>query len=545
MKTAVGEVFINGFIFTPAAAGADPSHARFFSAMIIVSDRIAHVGYKDDRQVQQARDNGAKVADLEGRIVVPGFIDGHVHLIQFGMGLQQLDLVRLDSLCSIRKAIRGYAEAHNSEPRIVCKGWVQSRTEGGAVARNLDDLDTRPIFIFSLDCHSVWCSTAGIHALGIESAPDPPGGKIHRDEQGKPTGLLSEAAALKLVGRYLSEVASTEEKMETLQKATAAYSAAGYTGLIDMAVNGSSWDTLNLYRQRHGFPFHIAAHFIIPYSDDETENLTNVDLAISMHKEYHPSASPEFCIVGIKLICDGTVDGCTAGLSEPYGGNSHIIDPIWDFDRMKAVVKRADAAGLQCAIHAIGDRAVKNAIDALSEVNPLGKRHRVEHLELTSPEDAKRLGALGITASVQPAHSDPVFLRAWPSLIGLDRCRRAFAYKDFRDGGADLAFGTDAPVAAHFPLPSLYTATTRKSAVEPDSKDTTNESFRLQLADAVTAATTGVAYSRFADTWTGRLQPGFQADFTVLDMQWEDTKLLAGKVCETWYRGRKVHGAYI
>lgn len=535
--------FIHGRIFAPSGP---PSNTPddFLEAMIVADGRIAYVGHSDDEQVRQAKDAGATVIDLNGRIVAPGFVDGHVHLINFGMSLRQLDLLSCKSLDDIRHAIKTYALANTSEPRIVCKGWIQSTTEGVTLASKLDDLDPRPIFIHSMDLHSVWCNTAAIHALGVETGPDPPGGLIHRDEHGKASGLLSEAAAIELVWPYLAQVASMEERLDALEKATAAYSAAGYTGLIDMAMDDPSWDTLNLFRQRRDLPFHIAAHWYIPYSDDQATNLSHVDRAISMNEKYHPSTSPAFCIAGIKLISDGTVDGCTAGLSQPYGGKTHPVDSIWGLDAMIPVIQRADAAGLQCAIHAIGDQAVKNAIDALSSVSPAspsGKRHRIEHLELTSPEDAKRLGSLGITASVQPVHSDPAILRAWPSLIGSDRCTRAFAYKDFHDGGANLAFGTDAPTAAHFPLPSLYNATTRRSVIEPNSQETTNKHFGLELATVVTAATTGAAYSRFAETWTGRLQPGLQADFVVLDMQWDQTKLLEAKVYQTWYQGKMVY----
>lgn len=535
---ATTTVFTNARIFAPAGP---PSNTPddFLEAMVVTDGQIAYVGHKDDLQIQEAKDAGAAVVDLGNRVVVPGFIDGHVHMQSFGMSLRQLDLISCKSLEEIRRTIKSYAEAHPEEPRILCKGWIQATTNGEALASMLDNLDPREIFVGAMDMHSVWCNTAAIRAMGAEDLPNPPGGTIHRDENGKASGLLSEDAVVGLVWPYLAQVASTEDKIDALAKATAAYSASGYTGLIDMAMDDGTWKTLNRFRNERGFPFHVAAHWLIPYSGDRTEHLRVVDHAIEMHKKYNPTTSPTFCIAGIKIICDGTVDGCTAGLSQPYGGKPDRVDPIWPLEELVPVVQRADAAGLQCAIHAIGDQAVKNAIDALSQVSP-GKRHRIEHLEVTAPEDAKRLGVLGITASVQPVHSDPYILRGWPDLIGEDRCRRAFAYKDFHDGGATLAFGTDAPTAAHFPLPNLYNATTRRSAIEPESTETTNAHFGLELATAVTAATTGAAYSRFAETWTGRLKEGLRADFVVLDMEWEKEKLLEAKVYETWYGGERV-----
>jgi predicted amidohydrolase YtcJ len=162
---------------------------------------------------------------------------------------------------------------------------------------------------------------------------------------------------------------------------------------------------------------------------------------------------------------------------------------------------------------------------------------------MTTSEDAKRLGELGITASVQPVHSDPALFKAWPGLVGHDRCKRAFAYKEFMDGGAPLAIGTDAPTARHLPFPNLYNATTRRSALEPESTDTVNAHFGITLAEAATAATTGAAYARFADSWTGSLQKGLSADFVVVDAQWTPENLLEAKVSQTWYRGKNVYNS--
>lgn len=204
-------------------------------------------------------------------------------------------------------------------------------------------------------------------------------------------------------------------------------------------------------------------------------------------------------------------------------------------------MQRANAAGLQCAIHAIGDRTVTQAIDVLAAVANPARRHRIEHLELTTVEDARRLGALGITASVQPVHSDPAGFTAWPRLIGSHRCQRAFAYKEFLEGGAPLAFGTDSPTAKHLPLPNIYNATTRRSARIPEMTDTVNKEYALSLASAVTAATRGAAYSCRTDQWTGSLMPGYKAHFVVLETDWTPETLLHSRVAQTWFAGKKVY----
>ena len=208
------------------------------------------------------------------------------------------------------------------------------------------------------------------------------------------------------------------------------------------------------------------------------------------------------------------------------------------------VVKRACEAGLQCALHAIGDQAVHNAINVLETHGKAGDRHRIEHLELTAPEDAARLGKLGITASIQPVHADPAILRAWPALLGPERIKRAFAYQEFSDQGAMLAIGSDAPTAPHPPLENLYVATTRKSARYPDAGDLpVNENFKLGIAEAVNAATYGAAYSCFAEKRLGTLEVGKEADFVVVDMDFVAENLLSAKVVETYCAGERVYDA--
>ncbi|OQE82727.1 hypothetical protein PENNAL_c0035G00419 [Penicillium nalgiovense] len=331
-------------------------------------------------------------------------------------------------------------------------------------------------------------------------------------------------------------------KVAAIDAAIRAHQRAGYTGLVDMAMGESEWAALNIYRSQRGkLPMHVAAHWLVPYSKCDADICGHIDRAIEIQQTFNRNTSPEFCINGIKLLCDGTVDGCTAGLHQPYGGLSNLVDPIWPADALAAAIRRATDAGLQCAVHAIGDRTVQQAIDCLSQIQDLPScRHRIEHLEITTPEDTRRLGQLGIVASVQPVHLDPATFGAWPEMLGIQRCKRAFAYQEFVDGGAHLAFGTDAPTAKHQALPNLYVATTRRSVIHPSLQDTINPEFAVSLATAVSAATVGAAYASFSDSWTGSLRPGLSANFVVLDMIWVPESLLEARVCQTWYKGKKV-----
>ncbi|KAF4508221.1 hypothetical protein G6O67_004630 [Ophiocordyceps sinensis] len=227
----------------------------------------------------------------------------------------------------------------------------------------------------------------------------------------------------------------------------------------------------------------------------------------------------------------------------PYAHNGHAEEPFWSLEQLAPVLKKADGAGLQCALHAIGDAAIKMAIDALQQVgNPTG-RHRIEHLETCTPEDARRLGPLGIIASVQPVHADPAILDEWPRLIGPERCKHMFPYAALGEAGAVLALGTDSPTSSLKPLPNLYTATTRRSAREPGRPEQTTPQFALSLVAAMAAATRGAAYSCFADGGCGTLEVGKAANLTVIAMEWDAQKLLEARVVETWLGGQRIHVA--
>lgn len=537
---AIPRVFRNGrFLIT---SGPQGSRSEFASCMIVNGELISHIGHEGDPEVTQCLDAGMESIDLQQNIVVPSFIDGHTHLLFFGLSLKKLDLTPCKSLESLRRAIKQYAADHPNQPRILCRGWHQPSTGRLALASSLDDLDSRPIYVEALDLHSTWCSTSALAELPLDGS-EVLGDQIARDQNGQPTGLLAEGAQSGIVWPHLNALYTTEEKQSALHEAFTAYQRVGYTGCIDMAMDANAWEALQLYRERHGaLPLHIAAHWFIEHGGDEHELRTRVDKAIAMHREWNASKTPDFCIVGVKLICDGVVDGCTAALSTPYPGHQSPVATLWPLQDMDLVVSRASAAGLQCAIHAIGDVAIRQAIDSIAKTHTPNARHRIEHLELATEEDAKRLGALGITASVQPVHSDPDLLKDYPKLIGAHAWERAFPYKEFIEGGC-VAIGTDAPTADYLPLPNLYNATTRKSATDPNSQVRTNPDQALTISQAFHAATAGAAYSRFAETWTGKLEKGLRADFVVLDCQWDADRLLDAKLLQTWSGGQKTFEA--
>jgi predicted amidohydrolase YtcJ len=535
-------LFFNGRILTNESSGQHEEPV-FADSMVVQNGKITGIGSYDDMvSVSSTVGSNLEHHDLQQRIVLPGFIDGHMHLLLLGQSLRKLELKDCKDLEDIKSTIRAYAIANPDVPTILCRNWFHSMTPNGVTAAMLDDIDTRPIFVDNSTQHSCWCNTAALNKLDVASMPDPAGGKIYRDADGKPSGLLDEGAMMSIIWPYQAMSSPKEERIEAIRAAIQEYTAAGYTGVVEMAMDEEAWDALVTLREAEpDLPIRLAAYWLIKPTTSIDENSKQVQRACELSKRYNSTTSPDIRIVGVKLICDGIIDACTAYLSKPYA-EIGSPPPIWEPEYLIPVVQEADASGLQIALHAIGDEAIRMAIDAIEKHATPGRRHRIEHLELASPEDAKRLGALGLTASIQPVHADPSILRAWPRLLGEERCERAFAYREFADAGALMAIGSDSPTSPWAPLENLYVATTRHSSRKPEYKETVNSHFRLGMCEAIVAASGGAARSVLAEDRVGTLAMGKLADFIVMDMSWDANTLLSASVKETWFGGKKVWG---
>jgi predicted amidohydrolase YtcJ len=263
----------------------------------------------------------------------------------------------------------------------------------------------------------------------------------------------------------------------------------------------------------------VIGHWLISRRPDLTDELAQVQRAAELAARH---SAGRVRIAGIKLVTDGTIDGCTAGMCQPFT-NDEPGEMVWPRERMEPVVLAADEAGLQVACHAIGDLAVRTVLDVFEVAaaaraergDTAERRHRIEHLEYVDAADVSRLAPLGITASMQPVHVDPAYLDNWIELLGPERAERGFAWPEYLANGTTLAFGTDTPTAAHHPLPNMYIAATRRSPsvagavpLRPD--------FALPLDQSVVHATHDSAWASFEETRRGSLRAGLAADFVVL-----------------------------
>ncbi|MFI9374433.1 amidohydrolase [Streptomyces parvulus] len=506
-------LFHNATVFT---AGS-PSQAE---AIVVDGDRLAWVGSLAD--AERAAGPDATRVDLDGGFVVPGFIDAHAHLLMAGQSLRKTGLVDAGDLAGIQRRLAAARAAEPDAARVLGRGWLFDQIPGRAPVRQMIDevVSDVPVYLDANDFHSIWLNSAALVEIGITRAtPDPVGGRVGRDPRtGEPDGMLFETAVHEYVWPALARLETDATRDEHLQVAFNHLLRAGVTGAVDLATGEAELATLRRRVERDGrLPMRVACHWFVQRTESVDGALRQVERASELRREID---SPWLRIAGIKIVADGVVDACTAAVKKPYADGSRP-EPIWDRASLFPVAAAADAAGLQIAVHAIGDEASEIALDAIEhavEVNgPRPRRHRIEHLEVVSEESVARLARLGVVASMQPVHADPAIQRNWRATLGDERVHRGYPWAEFEAAGARLAFGTDTPTAPYEALPNLYVATTRRSALEPGLGPNEPE-LAVSLTNAITHATHDAAYSCGLERELGRIETGMLADFSVIDV---------------------------
>ncbi len=442
-----------------------------------------------------------------------------------------------------------YVEANPDVPRVRAHGWLHSAIGRHPDRHMFDEIvSDRPVYANSSDFHAIWMNTAALKELGItRDVQDPPGGSYAKDEQGEPTGYVDETAMHYQVWPMLAAVAEGDaERDEFLEQALLGYRRCGVSTTVDMGIEEPMLAAMARAEKAGTLTGRIIGHWMMNPSTDHDENMAQVRRAVEAARTHH---SDRFRMTGLKLVLDGTIDGCTATVGKPYVDGSQP-PPIWSRELAIPVVIAADAAGLQVAMHAIGDEAVRIAIDCVEEAirvnGPKIRRHRIEHLEVVDRADIDRLAALGITASMQPVHADPAIMDNWRAMLGGDeRIDRGFPWPEMTDAGAVLAFGSDSPTAPANPLANMFIAATRRSAFDPDLEPNI-EQYKLPLAQAIVHATRDSAWACFAEQQVGSLSAGMLADFVVVDRNVFERpveELLQATVTRTVVGGQTIHQA--
>ncbi|HAP75240.1 MAG TPA: amidohydrolase [Acidimicrobiaceae bacterium] len=533
---------VEGRVFT-----ADPD-APWAEALVARDGVITYVG-----TLEQARAVAADAAEAieAAGVVLPGFIDAHAHVLSHGHALRRASLRPCTDLQQIHHEISRWLAANSDAPRVLGVGWTFSAVPGSTPTRHHLDavVADRPVYLDASDLHSVWVNTAALAELGItDDTPDPIGGRIVRDAAGHATGLLLENAGYHIAWPVMNRTTSADNDA-ALQAAIAAYLAGGTTAAVDMALDTPSLQALLRADSAGRLPFTVVAHWLINRTGELATELEQVTQAAELAAAH---SSGRVRVAGIKLITDGTIDGCTAGMCQPFT-NGEPGEMVWPRDALEPVVLAADEAGLQIAAHAIGDLAVRTVLDVFEVAaarraargDTRERRHRIEHLEYVDTADVARLAPLGVTASMQPVHCDPAYLDNWEELLGPERAQRGFAWPEYLAHGTTLAFGTDTPTADYRALLNMYIAATRRSPHVPSARPLRPD-WALPMEAAVVHGTRDAAWASFEERRRGMLRVGLTADLCILDgdpFEAGPEALLDAAVTHTVVNGRVAYRA--
>ncbi len=485
------------------------------SVIVIDRERIVAVGGGDllDSFPTIARE------DMGGRVILPGLTDAHIHLMHYALGLQKVDVETATKAEALRRVAERAAQTPSGQ-WILGHGWQQNDwppdsagTSDGQFpsAADLDAIaPDQPVYLTAKSLHAAWANSSALRLAGIGSGtPDPVNGKILRDEKGQPNGILLEEA-MNLVEKALPQP-SLAEVMAAIETAQPLLWKLGLTGAHDfdyracfMALQALNAEKRLKLRVTKSVPLDLLPHAH----------------ALGLRTGF----GDDFLRIGsVKAFMDGALGPRTAAMFAPYlneSENKGILN--MDGEELFEHGRQAADAGLSMTVHAIGDRAVHEVLDGFEQLRAYERthglpalRHRIEHVQIIHPDDASRLGQLGITASMQPVHATSD-MRAAERYWG-ERARLSYAWRTQLDAGAVLAFGSDAPVESPNPFRGLFAAVTRRRPDDaPDSAGWYPEQ-KLTMREALAGFTIGAAYAAGMEDRLGRLAPGYYADLIVVE----------------------------
>ena len=487
-------------------------------SLAIRNGKIVAVGTNE--QVGRMRGIGTKMIDAGGKLVLPGFTDCHIHLIDGGFSLTQANLEGAKDIAEIQNRLRRYAAQHPDETWILGHGWnyAMFAPETLPNKKYLDELfPTRPAYLEGYDGHTGWVNSQALALAGITgSTQDPLNGVIVRDpKRGEATGALKESA-IDLVSKVLPK----PTEVQRLTALRAALKWANQNGLTRGHSAGGEFDQLDLLQQLRGDK-QLTVRLHIAYTVDPPEFRAEDLIAIeAARKKFHDEW---LNVNSVKFFMDGVVEPHTAAFLEPYTDDPSIKGSLfWDPIKFQAAVAELDKKGLQMYTHAIGDYAVRTALDAYESAEQKNHtkdhRNRIEHIETITAADIPRFAKLGVIASMQPLHAypDEDTLDVWARNVGPERASRAWVWKSIAQDGGHYAFGSDWPVVTLNPWLGIQTAVTRQTS-EGKPPEGFVPSERLTVAQAVEGYTIGAAYAGHLEKTEGSLETGKVADVIMVD----------------------------
>jgi predicted amidohydrolase YtcJ len=516
-------------------------------AVAIADSKIAAVG--EDAQIEKLRGPGTRVIDAAGHLVLPGFVDCHIHFLDGSLSLGRVNLEGAKDASDIQQRLREYAARHPGKDWVLGRGWNYAMfgLEALPHKKYLDELfPERPVFLEGYDGHTYWANSNALALAGITNeTPDPANGAIVRDSKThEATGALKESAQ-ELVARVVPRP-SRNEKLAALR---AGIKWANEHGLTRVHSAGGDFEQLDLYDQLRREGQQTLRFYIAYFLNPPNLRPQDLDTIESARKKYRDDWIDTNAV---KMMVDGVVESHTAAMLEPYSDDPSTKGKLfWDPAKYTAAVAELDKRGLQLFTHAIGDYGVRTALDAYQraeEVNQTrDRRPRIEHIETITAADIPRFGQLGVIASMQPLHSypDADTLDVWARNAGPDRASRAWAWKSISNDGGHLAFGSDWPVVTLNPWEGVQTAVTRQTAEgKPDAGFVPEQ--RLTVEETVRGYTLGAAYAGRREKTEGSIELGKLADLIIVSQNIfaiEPHRLAETKVLTTIVGGRVVYQA--
>ena len=542
-------VLLHGRIWTGepyAGPGEKAQPTRFAEALAAANGRILAVG--SDSEIEPYVGSNTKVVDLAGRFAMPGFVDDHVHFVDGSFQLLQVDLKLTPNESDFVRMIGKKAKSLPNGRWIQGGDWDEEAWPDAKLPTRwvIDPVTpNNPVFISRYDGHAALANSIALKLAGVtRDTPNPVGGVIVKDpKSGEPTGVFKDAAQ-KLIDRVIPNPTDSEFE-EATRAGLAEARRVGVTSVEDMALggstpNGSFTGEIHLLRRAETEGW-LTCRFYEITPIEEWRKLADAGLG-------HGMGSDWLHLGAVKGFADGSLGSRTAWFFDPYAddaSNHGIPLPMMSPPgKMEAAVRGADAAGIQLAVHAIGDRAIAGMLDIYAReggADPRSHRFRIEHAQHMRPQDFKRFAELGVVASMQPYHA--IDDGRWAEKrIGHERARYSYAWRSMLDAGAPLAFGTDWPVAPLNPLLGVYAAVTRATLDGKHPEGWFPEQ-RLTVDEALRAYTQGSAYAAFAEKDKGTLAVGKLADVIVLSddlFKIAPEKIRDAKVVMTIVGGRVV-----
>ena len=536
-SAAADLALINGRIWT------GDETTPWAEALAIKGNQILHVGKY--AAIKPFISQQTKVIDLGGRLAAPGFNDAHTHFLGGSLDLTEVNLNGARSLEQMQARVAEYTRQHPDETWITGAGWEYSYFPGQRLPTRAD-LDAivkdRPVYLRAYDGHTGWCNSKALELAGITRDTKFEGfGEIVRAENGEPTGVLKEGAQ-SLVRRLVPNP-SQAKKLDALRQGMQLAAALGITSIQN--ASGSA-DDVALYQEllkRGELTLRVSVAFSMGrnLSDDKLQQM------IALKNQYRGHAMLR--AAAVKFVLDGVIESHTAAMLEPYSDDVKVKgEPAFTVENYNELVSRCSRAGFQIYTHAIGDHAVRMALDAYETIQRgLQKpdlRSRIEHIEVVSASDIPRFAKLGVLASMEPIHADPDTIEVWSRAVGAERVNRAFAWNELQQNGARLVFSSDWPATISVdPIRGLHNAVNRKT-VEGKPANGWIPKQQITVEQALRAYTSAGAYASFEEKRKGKLAPRMLADIIVFSndlFKIDPLKIHETRVVLTVFDGKIIH----